>query len=57
MTQNEALQLLTPADIEWARQLRRESVPTWQARWIAGVPHRLDDPQAVADALETMLAA
>ena len=57
MTLNEALQQTTPADLEWARQLRKENAGTWATRWIAGVPHYLADPTAVAAALETYLTS
>ena len=53
MTLNEAMQLITPADHEWAKQLYNENAGTWAARWAAGVPHYLADAAAVAAALET----
>lgn len=53
MTLNQAMELITPADREWAKQLYAEDAGSWAARWAAGVPHFLADAAAVAAALET----
>lgn len=53
MTLNQAMEQLTPADHEWARQLYTENAGTWAARWAAGLPHYVTDAAAIAAALET----